>query len=92
MYEILFLITPLLGFIKNFVKYKNNSLTLFLRTPLLCILIYNILNLFKFKNPILLSIIFERWIMFIYKINLSIINDDYTIKKKKYIKKYNLKY
>ena len=92
MYEILFLITPLLGFIKNYVKYKNNSLSLFLRTPLLCIVIYNILNLFKFKNSILLSIIFERWIMFIYKITISIINDDYTIKKKKYIKKYNLKY
>ena len=31
----LFLITAILGFIKNYVKYKKVSLCLFIRTPLL---------------------------------------------------------
>ena len=35
---------------------------------------------------------YERWFFFIYKSLLSIYNDDYNRKKRKYMKKYNLKY
>ena len=86
-----FLITAILGLIKNYVKYKAISFSLFIRTPLLCILIY-ILIKDKIDNPILWSIILERWFLLIFKSVKSYIDDDYNKKKEKYKKKYNLIY
>ena len=87
-----FLITPTLGSIKNIIKYKQFDSKLFMRTPIITFIIYSILNLYDIDNIILLSIIFERWLMFIYKIIMAYINDDYNKKKEKYKLKYNLKY
>jgi len=87
-----FLITPTLGSIKNIIKYKQFDYKLFLRTPIITFIIYNIMYSFQMDNIIFLSIIFERWSMFIYKIIMAYINDDYNKKKEKYKIKYNLKY
>ena len=40
----------------------------------------------------ILFIIFERWLMFFYKIIMAYINNDYNKKKEKYKIKYNLQY
>ena len=87
----LFLI-PVLGCAKNYVKYKRISPLLFIRTPVLYILIHFYLTLFKYKNRICLTIINERIFMFIYKIIVSLWKDTYNKKKLKYEKKYNIKY
>ena len=87
----LFLITAILGFIKNYVKYKKISFCLFIRTPLICLCIYLIIK-DRLANPILCSIILERWLLLLYKSIKSIIEDDYHKKKEKYKKKYNLIY
>ena len=87
----LFLITAILGFIKNYVKYKKVSFCLFIRTPLICLCLYLIIK-DKIYNPILSSIILERWVMLLYKSIKSFIDDDYHKKKGKYKKKYNLIY
>jgi hypothetical protein len=85
---ILYLITPLLGCLRNYIKYKQLKLLLFLRTPLTYLYINKV---FKCEN-IWQTLIYERWFFFIYKSWLSYINNDYVVKKNKYIKKYNLKY
>ena len=87
----LFLITAILGFIKNYVKYKKISFCLFIRTPLICLCIYLIIK-DRLANPILYSIILERWLLLLYKSIKSFIDDDYHKKKEKYKKKYNLIY
>ena len=85
---ILYLITPLLGSLKNYVKYKQVNFYLFIRTPIT----YFFINLFFKNDSIWKVLIYERWFFFIYKITLSFYNDDYHSKKNKYIKKYGLKY
>ena len=85
---IIFLITPTLGFMKNYIKYKKIEPFVFLRTPLIYFLFKNI---FLNADPYQL-LIYERWFFFTYKIIRSYVNDDYYIRKKKYQKKYNLKY
>ena len=87
----LFLI-PTLGCLKNYVKYKQISILLFLRTPFIYAFMYNFLSIFKYKNRICLTIINERIIMFLYKIIISLLNDNYNNKKLKYEKKYGLEY
>lgn len=84
----LYFITPLLGCLKNYVKYKQLDFLIFIRTPLLYFLI---INLFSHDN-IYKILIYERWTFFIYKTCLSLYRNDYINKKKKYIKKYGLKY
>ena len=84
----LYLITPLLGTLRNYVKYKQIKLLLFIRTPIT----YFIINIIFQCNSIWKTLIYERWYFFIYKTILSIYNDDYNKKKDKYIKKYGLKY
>ena len=80
--------TPLFGYLKNYFKYKNFNFYIFIRTPL----IYILLNyIFKINN-IWKLLIYERWYFFIYKTFLSLIRNDYINKKNKYIKKYNLIY
>jgi len=82
------IITPLLGAFRNYVKYKYFKPFIFIRTPILYFFIYII---FQTRN-IWKILILERWFMLIYKSIISIIRDDYHIKKTKYIQKYNLKY
>ena len=84
----LYFLTPFLGCLRNYVKYKKLKFLLFIRTPLTYLFI-NIL--FNHKN-IWKTLMYERWFFFIYKTFLSIYNNDYIKKKEKYIKKYNLSY
>ncbi len=86
------LIIPVLGALKNYVKYKRVSVLLFLRTPFIYTFIYSYLRLFKYKNKIILTIVNERIFMFIYKIIYSLLTDSYHKNKLKYIKKYNILY
>ena len=86
------LIIPVLGALKNYVKYKRVSLLLFLRTPFIYTFIYSYLRLFRYKNKIILTIVNERIFMFIYKIIYSLLTDSYHKNKLKYIKKYNILY
>ena len=84
----IWLITPLLGSVRNFVKYKEFKPFVFIRSPLLYILIFlsiQTTNVWKI-------LMIERWIMFVYKTILSLYRKDYIVKKEKYIQKYNLKY
>ena len=54
------LIIPILGAVKNYVKYKRVSVLLFLRTPIIYSIFYTFLWLVKYKNKISLTIINER--------------------------------
>ncbi|MBN86869.1 MAG: hypothetical protein CL885_05030 [Dehalococcoidia bacterium] len=85
---LLYLITPFLGLLRNYIKYKQLKIFVFLRTPLLY---FFITKLFQ-TNTIWKTMMFERWFFLIYKSLLSLYNDDYNKKKEKYIKKYGLKY
>lgn len=86
------MIIPVLGALKNYVKYKRISLLLFLRTPVIYTIIYTYLRILNYKNKISLTIIYERIFMFIYKIIYSLLTDSYHKNKLKYIKKYNILY
>jgi hypothetical protein len=85
---LLYLITPLLGLLRNYIKYKKLNFLLFIRTPTT----YFFINLFFQYNTVWQTLIYERWFFFIYKMLLSVYNNDYITKKEKYIKKYGLKY
>jgi len=82
------LITPLLGSLRNFVKYKNFKPLIFIRTPLLYFFLFLIFQ----TNNIWKIIVLERWFMFVFKTLKSVYRRDYIIKKEKYIMKYNMKY
>lgn len=84
----LYLITPLLGSLKNYVKYKRFNIIVFLRT----IYIYYILKLFIQTNNTWLILMLERWFFFAFKIIRSFIRNDYIRNKKKYEEKYKLIY
>jgi hypothetical protein len=84
----LYLITPILGSFRNYIKYKKLKFLLFIRTPVT----YFIINLLFQCNNVWKTLIYERWFFFIYKSMLSLYNNDYIKKKEKYIKKYGLKY
>ena len=84
----LLLATPLFGYLKNYIKYKNFNFYIFIRTPIIYLLLKYILK----TNNIWKILIYERWYFLLYKSFLSLIRNDYIIKKKKYIKKYNLIY
>jgi hypothetical protein len=85
---ILYLITPLLGSLRNYIKYKKLKFLLFIRTPVT----YFIINILFRSNNIFQTLMYERWFFFIYKSLISIYNDDYNTKKNKYKIKYGLKY
>ena len=88
---LIFLITPFLGCLRNYVKYKQfKFLFLFFRTPVTH-LIFSLL-LLKNKHDIWKVLIFERWFFLLYKSFLSIYNDDYHKKRYKYEVKYGLEY
>lgn len=84
----LYLITPILGSLKNYVKYKRFNILVFLRT----LYIYSILKFAIQTDNTWIILMLERWFFFLFKIIRSIINDDYNNKKKKYIEKYRLIY
>lgn len=84
----LYLITPILGSFRNYIKYKKLKFLLFIRTPVT----YFVINLLFQCNNVWKTLIYERWFFFIYKSILSLYNNDYIKKKEKYIKKYGLKY
>ena len=84
----LLLVTPLLGSIRNHVKYKDFKPIIFIRTPI----IYFFLFLFLQTRNIWKIIVLERWLMFVYKTILSIYRNDYKNKKEKYIEKYKMNY
>ena len=78
----IFFIIPILGIIKNIVKYKKFSFLLFIRTPILCYVIKFINNLLNINlNDWQISLI-ERYFMFIYKIFYSLITNSYEKKTK----------
>ena len=85
---IILFVIPFLGLIKNYVKYKKINLYLFFRTPILCYFIQLLIH----SNNIYKILLYERCFMFIYKILKSLYNNDYQIRKVKYIRKYKLKY
>lgn len=89
-----FLVIPILGLVKNYVKYKQIYPILFLRTPFLNFIFFMYFQVTNFntKYNILLAIIYERWFMFIYKILNAFVKDTYNLRKEKYKLKYNLKY
>ena len=87
---ILYLVTPNLGLLRNYIKYKTLSLTTYLRTPLLYLIIHFWLLLVGHRNIIYKTIIYERWYWFLYKSLKSYIKDDYNVKKEKYKIKYKL--
>ena len=84
----LYLITPLLGSLKNYVKYKRFSLLIFIRT----FFVYLILHLFIQTNNKWMILIFERWFFFIFKIIRSIYRNDYMRNRIKYETKYKIIY
>ena len=87
---ILYLVTPNLGLLRNYIKYKTLKLTTYLRTPLLYLIIHFWLLLVGHRNIIYKTIIYERWYWFLYKSLKSYIKDDYNVKKEKYKIKYKL--
>lgn len=96
---ILYSLTPILGALRNYVKYKKFNIKIFIRTPVtyyfihIFLINFNKLNyVFKNNNIILYTLIYERWFFLIYKTILSYINNDYYLKREKYIKKYGLQY
>ena len=84
----LFLITPLLGSLKNYVKYKRFDLLNFMRTPI----IYFLIQYFLQTKNYWMILIIERWFFFICKICRSLWRNDYIKNKEKYKIKYNIIY
>ena len=82
----IWMVTPVLGALRNYAKYHTFDPILFIRTPLLCGLIYNmgISNIYMVSTA-------ERWVLLGYKTLRSFYYDDYTKKKAKYIAKGHIK-
>ena len=91
-YWFLYSVTPILGFMKNYVKYKQVNFKIFARTPLVYVIIDSILRYYRMENIIMWTLILERWFFFYYKIMIAYLCDHYHRKKQKYIQKYNLHY
>jgi len=90
---LIWFITPVLGAMRNYAKYHTVNPTLFIRTPVLTVMLYTLWNNYtSFACPVLLSAISERWVMLFYKMCVSWYKDDYHKKKDKYVAKYNLNY
>jgi len=88
----LYFITPNLGLLRNYVKYKKFNLSVYLRSYIVYFYFHLMLLMLGFKNIILTTLIIERWFWFIYKTFKSFIKNDYIRKQNKYKIKYNLKY
>ena len=97
-------ITATLGLLRDYSKHKQIILTKFIRTPIMCFIIHNLIKYYNniynnhynhYKNHynnnnnnIIYAIIYERWFMLIFKTALSFYNNDYVNKHTKYIIKY----
>ena len=66
--RLLYAITPVSGYLKNYIKYKRVNVSTFSRTPLVYIMIDRILSYYKLKNVVLWTIVLERWFFFYLKI------------------------
>jgi len=88
----MYAITPVAGFLKNYVKYKRVNMVLFSRTPVVYLCIDRLLAYFKIKDIVLWTLILERWFFFYAKILYSYWNDTYALRKQKYIQKYGFSY
>ena len=91
---LLLLTTPILGALKNYIKYKKFNIITFSRTPILCTFLFIIMSQFTTTDysTIFFILILERWVMFIYKILVAYIDDNYIKKKDKYVLKYGFIY
>jgi hypothetical protein len=86
-------VIPILGALRNYAKYHVINPVLFIRTPVLTGVLYLAVSRYTSgTTAVLLSALSERWVMLFYKMGLSVYNNDYIVKKNKYIDKYNLKY
>lgn len=91
MYPILlYLITPNLGLLRNFIKYKEFNWKVYIRTPVVYFILHVFMYLTRANNIVYKSLIFERWYWFIYKSIKSHINNDYHRKKNKHAIKKSL--
>ncbi len=90
--RLLYVITPVSGYLKNYIKYKRVNLVTFARTPLVYFLIDRCISLIKIQNPVLWTIILERWFFFYFKMIRSYMYDHYHTRQKKYEQKYGIKY
>ena len=88
----LYTVTPILGFIKNYIKYKKISPLLFFRTPILYIFLEWYIRGFRWINYQFIVIVIERWLMFLIKSILSYVRNDYFRNRIKYQEKYNCVY
>ena len=86
-----FFVIPLLGLIRNYIKYKKISIIMFFRTPIINSVIYTLLNT-PSNESIYKSIFLERCLFFVVKSIISLVNNDYINKKNKYITKYDMTY
>ena len=93
-YLYLCLITPVLGFVRDYSKHKYISYKKFIRTPIIYYIIYLLLDFLKtrldyhYHINIINILIYERWIMLIYKTGLSLYKYDHIRKHNKYKLKY----
>ena len=91
-YILLYTITPTLGLLRNYIKYKRCRFITFMRTPLVYFFFHSLFCFMGCKNIIWRTLIFERWYFFIDKSIISLWKNDYLLNKEKYIKKYGLTY
>ena len=89
---LLYSITPILGFLRNYIKYKQCNVRKFIRTPIVYAFFHHLFFLLGYDNIVWRTLIFERWYFFIDKSFMSWLNNDYMKNKEKYIKKYGLIY
>lgn len=88
----LYLVTPNLGFLRNYIKYKQFNLSVYLRSYVVYFYFHLLLLMMGCKQVILTTLISERWFWFVYKMCKSYIKNDYERKKEKYKIKYNMTY
>ena len=88
----LYAITPILGLLKNYIKYKKIDFFTFIRTPLLYAIIEWYIRGYQWINVQFIVIVFERWLLFIFKSFRSYLRNDYQRNRLKYEKKYKITY
>ena len=89
---LLYTITPTLGLLRNYIKYKQTRFIIFIRTPIIYVFFHSLFCLMGYRNIVWRTLIFESWYFFIEKSIISLWNNDYLKNKDKYIKKYGLTY
>ena len=84
----LYLVTPTLGFIRNYIKYKQLSFCTYIRSPIVYFFLHIWFTLINSNHIIMSTLIYERWFWFVYKSLKSLWLDDRKRKKEKYSLKY----